>query len=82
MALFLKYLWMSDGLEDYTTGLLTLAYHAAWSSAFNTLTSTLEESSYKKAVPVVRAKIDRSRLQLWLAMQLCLPLAAVLVYSA
>ncbi|KAF2112629.1 hypothetical protein BDV96DRAFT_689423 [Lophiotrema nucula] len=74
--------WMHTGIDEYTTGVLTLAYHAAWSSTMATLAHDFEEVKYQKSEAVVRASLDKSRLCWWLAMQLCLSFAAVLVYTA
>lgn len=71
-----------NDIDNHTIGMLTLAYHAAWSSIMNTLAHDAETSTFRRAEPTVRASVDRGKLYGWLIMNLSLPLAAALVYIA
>lgn len=50
--------WMYDHLDNYTTGMLHLAHHAAWSSLTNGEGKANESASVKLARPVIRAQVD------------------------
>jgi hypothetical protein len=65
------------------TGMLRLAYHSTWSSFVRHLSRSEEETiSITPAKDVVLANVDRSKMNAWLAMNLMLTLAAILVYIA
>ena len=74
--------YMANNLDAYTTGMLTLAYHAAWSSVMNTLGKDNETASFRRAELTVQAGVSRGKLYAWLAMNLSLLVAAVLMYVA
>lgn len=74
--------YMANNLDAYTTGMLTLAYHAARSSVMDTLGKDNETASLRKAEPMVQAGVSRGKLYTWLAMNLSLLVAAVLMYVA
>ncbi|MDI1492666.1 MAG: hypothetical protein OHK93_005917 [Ramalina farinacea] len=74
--------YMAEGLDAYTSGMVTLAYHAAWSSVMDTLGADNETASIRVAEPMVQAGVSRGKLYVWLAMNLSLLVAAVLMYVA
>lgn len=74
--------WMHDNLNNYTTGILTLAYHAAWSSLMKRLGNASEPTTTRAAESVVRATVDRTRICIWLAMSAMLTVSALLVAVA
>ena len=74
--------YMAEGLDAYTSGILTLAYHAAWSSVMDTLGTSNETASLRMAEPMVLASVSRGKLYVWLALNLSLLVAAVLMYVA
>ena len=74
--------YMREGLDAFTTGMLTLAYHAAWSSVMDTLGKSNETAALRMAEPMVQAGVSRGKLYVWLAMNLSLLVAAVLMYVA
>ncbi|KAI4164068.1 MAG: hypothetical protein LQ342_002304 [Letrouitia transgressa] len=74
--------WMRDNLDDYTTGMLKLSYHAAWSSLVKHLGNASEPATIRAAESVVRAKVNRNRLGVWLAMSAMLTMSALLVAVA
>lgn len=76
--------WISNNLDDYTSGLLTLGYHAAWSGLMMTLgnASAGEPTAFRAASPIVYASIDNTKLYIWLAMNATLTTSAVLVLLA
>lgn len=73
-------LYMFNDLEAYTTAMLKLAYHAAWSSVMDTLGTDNETASLRMAEPMVQAGVSRGKLYAWLAMNMSLLVAAVLMY--
>ncbi|PVH95964.1 hypothetical protein DM02DRAFT_675105 [Periconia macrospinosa] len=78
--------WLDEKptIDDYVTGVLRLAYHAAWSSAME-MTSMATGDFYevwRQAHPMVRAELQKSKVYAWFAMQLTITVAAVFVYAA
>lgn len=71
--------WMHNNLNKYTTGILTLAYHAAWSSLMNRLGNASEPTTTRIAESVVLATVDRTRIWIWLAMSAMLTTSALTV---
>ncbi len=71
--------WMHNNLDNYTTGILTLAYHAAWSSLMKSLGNATETTTTRIAESVVRATVDRTRILIWFAMSAMLTVSALLV---
>ena len=71
--------WMHNNLDNYTTGILTLAYHAAWSSLMKRLGNATEPTTTRIAESVVRATVDRTRIFIWFAMSAMLTVSALLV---
>ncbi|KAL9609926.1 MAG: hypothetical protein Q9167_005344 [Letrouitia subvulpina] len=74
--------WMHDNLETYTTGMLKLSYHAAWSSLTKHLGNASEPATFREAESVVRARVNRDRMGVWLAMSGMLTVSAALVAVA
>jgi hypothetical protein len=76
--------WLNKttALDDYVTGLLTLAYHAAWSSAMELMPVESANGTWSQASPMVRAVIEKRKIYAWFAMQLTVTVAALLVYAA
>ena len=54
--------WASHNLTEYTTGMLTLGYHAAWSGLVNTIGRAREPISFRPIESVVRVEIDMNKL--------------------
>ena len=73
---------MTNGLGNYVTGMLTLAYHAAWSSAMEKMAIGNEDGKFRRAESMVRAGVSRGKLYAWLAMNLSLLISAIFVYIA
>ncbi|OAL48494.1 hypothetical protein IQ07DRAFT_102676 [Pyrenochaeta sp. DS3sAY3a] len=73
--------WINSPIEHYVSGLLTLSYHAAWSSAAG-LMVIRENSTYNVATPMVKAEVDKGKLIGWLNMHFAITIAAVLVCTA
>lgn len=74
--------WMHNNLDNYTTGVMTLAYHAAWSSLMKRFGNANEATTTRMAESVVRATVDRSRMCIWFAMSAMLTTSALLVAVA
>lgn len=74
--------WISNNLDNYTSGMLTLGYHAAWSGLMRTLGNATEDIAFNPSQNVVSASIDKSKLYIWLAMNAMLTISAILVYIA
>jgi hypothetical protein len=74
--------WISSNLDDYTSGLLTLGYHGAWSGLMMTLGNASEPTAFRAASPIVSASVDSTKLCIWLAMNATLTASAVLVLLA
>ncbi|KAE8454304.1 hypothetical protein EG329_005229 [Mollisiaceae sp. DMI_Dod_QoI] len=74
--------WISNSLDNYTSGMLTLGYHAAWSGLMRTLGNGIENVVFNPSQQVVSASIDKSKLYIWLAMNAMLTVSAILVYIA
>lgn len=74
--------WMQDNLEDYTIGMLTLGYHASWSSLMERLGNQTEPTTVREAESVVRATVNRTRIYVWLGMSIMLTISASLVAVA
>lgn len=71
--------WMHNNLNKYTTGILTLAYHVAWSSLMNRMGNASEPTTTRIAESVVLATVDRTRIWIWLAMSAILTTSALTV---
>ncbi|KAF2501285.1 hypothetical protein BU16DRAFT_450923 [Lophium mytilinum] len=69
-------------VDQYTTGMLTLGYHAAWSALMGRLGNTTETAHFVQAEQVVKAEIERRKLYGWLGMNITLTASAILVYLA
>ena len=82
VMLNLTHPWMHHNLDNYTTGIMTLAYHAAWSSLMERLGNASEPTTTRIAEAVVRATLDRTRICIWLAMSAMLTASALLVAVA
>lgn len=74
--------WMHDNPENYTIGMLTLAYHATWSALMKALGNASEPTTTRIAESVVRATVDRTKICTWLAMSAMLTTSAFLVAVA
>lgn len=74
--------WMHDKLDNYTTGILTLAYHAAWGSLMKRLGNESEPTTTRMAESVVRATVDCTRIRMWFVMSAMLTASAILVAAA
>ncbi|KAL8885034.1 MAG: hypothetical protein Q9215_007043 [Flavoplaca cf. flavocitrina] len=74
--------WINHNLDDYTSGLLTLGYHAAWSGLMKRLGNDSEPAVFRSASPIVLASVDNIRLYIWLAMHATLTVSAILVLVA
>lgn len=71
--------WMHNNLNKYTTGMLTLGYHAAWSSLTNRMSNVNEPATTRIAESVVLAKVNLIRICTWLFMSTTLTLSAIMV---
>ncbi|KAF2441447.1 hypothetical protein P171DRAFT_487909 [Karstenula rhodostoma CBS 690.94] len=69
-------------IDDYVTGVFNLAYHAAWSSVTDLMTSDSANATWRKAAPMARAVVEKKKMYAWLGMQLCVTFATLLVYDA
>lgn len=76
--------WINRNLTEYTTGMLTLGYHAAWSGLTKHLgnLSNIEEIQYRPAKAVIFDRVARGNLYVWLALNVTLTLSALLVFLA
>lgn len=76
--------WMNNtmSLDEYTTSILRLAYHATWSTSMDLLMKVPENSTFRQATPMVRASVDKGKMYAWFAMQLTIAIAAGLVLAA
>ncbi|KAI4266437.1 MAG: hypothetical protein L6R38_008742 [Xanthoria sp. 2 TBL-2021] len=74
--------WINHNLDDYTSGLLTLGYHAAWCGLMERLGNDSELAVFRSASPIVLASVDNTRLYIWLAMHAALTVSAILVLFA
>lgn len=74
--------WINGNLTDYTTGILTLGYHAAWSGLTKRLANTSEEVTFRPSEQVVFASIEKTNLYIWLALHATLTISAMLVVLA
>lgn len=67
------------GLDEYTKGMLRIAYHASWNSLTETIGGATQIAQIDVAESVVRARVHRPRLYAWLCMNLSLLVSAVIV---
>ncbi|KAF2489677.1 hypothetical protein BU16DRAFT_622318 [Lophium mytilinum] len=74
--------YLNRDITQYTSGMLTLGYHAAWSGLMKNLGNDTESASFRRAESVVQSQIARAKLYGWLGMNMTLALSAVLVYIA
>jgi hypothetical protein len=72
--------YMSLGPTNYTTGMLTLAYHATWSAMRKKWDFETEQPSVRISEEVVQAVINRRRLLIWLVMNAALTVSAFMVW--
>ena len=82
IMLNVTYPWMQNNLDKYTTGILTLAHHAAWSALMNRLGKASEPTTARIAESVVLATVNRTRIWIWLAMNAMLTASALMVAGA
>ncbi|KAH7174118.1 uncharacterized protein B0J16DRAFT_387943 [Fusarium flagelliforme] len=73
---------MSPDLDTYVTGMLTMGYHATWSTLMRRLGNYAELISYQKSEDAVFVSVDSQKLYIWLSMNATLTLAAVIVFGA
>lgn len=74
--------WISNNLDDYTSGILTLGYHSALNGLMKKLGNETESTTFRSAESVVAASINRSKLYIWLGMNGGLTLSSLLVLLA
>jgi hypothetical protein len=74
--------WISADLDDYTSGMLTVGYQAAWSGLMKILGNETELVAFYPSQQVVSASIDRWKIYIWLAMNMMLTISAILVFVA
>ncbi|XEU97438.1 hypothetical protein FSHL1_002724 [Fusarium sambucinum] len=74
--------WITSDLNTYVTGMLTLGYHASWSTLMRRLGTDAEPISFKASEDAVSVSVDKKKLYIWLSMNATLTLAAVIVYGA
>lgn len=74
--------WISPDLDTYVTGMLTMGYHASWSTLMRRLGNYTEPVSFQASEPAVFVSVDRRKLYIWLSMNATLTLAAVIVCAA
>lgn len=71
--------WMQNNLDKYTTGILTLAYHAAYSSLIGRFGNASKPTTIRIAESVVCANVNLTRIGIWFAMSAMLTASALLV---
>lgn len=71
--------WIHDNLQVFVTGMLHLAYDATWSSITNYLGTDEESVTVRLAEPVIRARVESSKLFIWLSMCSTMTLSALLL---
>ncbi|KAH7000760.1 hypothetical protein EDB80DRAFT_753890 [Ilyonectria destructans] len=74
--------WLSNNLEDYTAGMLTVGYHAAWSGLMGRLGNVTEPAKLCMAEDIVSVSIGYEKVFVWLGMNLALSIAAILAFIA
>ncbi|KAL6399504.1 hypothetical protein AUP68_18052 [Ilyonectria robusta] len=74
--------WLSNSLEDYTAGMLTIGYHAAWSGLMRKLGNAIEPAKLLMAEDIVSVSIGYEKVLVWLGMNLTLSIAAILAFIA
>lgn len=74
--------WISHDITNYTAGMLTLGYHAAWCGLMKRLGNSTETVTFWPSESVVAASVEISRLYIWIGMNATLTLAALLVFVA
>ncbi|KAF7555183.1 hypothetical protein G7Z17_g2371 [Cylindrodendrum hubeiense] len=74
--------WLSNSLDDYTTGMLTVGYHAAWSGLMAKLGNITESANLWMAEDIVSVSIGHEKIFIWLGMNLTLSVAAILAFVA
>jgi hypothetical protein len=76
--------WISNDLNTYVSGMLTLGYHAAWSGLMKHLGNmsepVAERLTFNPSTPVIYASVNRPKLYIWLAMNMTLTISAFLVF--
>lgn len=73
--------WMNNTIDDYTTGMLHLAYDAAWSSLTSDEGKRTDQAIVRTAEPVIRAQVEKSKVFTWLGLSSTLTLSALLLFS-
>lgn len=73
--------WQKDNtIDNYVAGMLTTAYHATWSAM--PMANNNETISMVPVELVIRARISRTRLYIWLVMNSTLAVAAIITAAA
>jgi hypothetical protein len=73
--------WQKNNtIDNYVAGMLTTAYHATWSAM--PMSNAIETVSIVPEELVIRAKVSRTRLYVWLVMNATLAVAAILIAVA
>ena len=70
----------NSSIDDYTTGTLRLAYHAAWSSLTINQGKYADSATVRLAKPVIRARLELSKMLIWLGLCSTLTLSAVFLF--
>ena len=72
---------MNNNIDDYTTGMLHIAYDAAWSSLTSDEGSRTNQAIVRTAQSIIRAQVEKSKVFIWLALCSTLTLSALLLFS-
>lgn len=70
----------NTSIDDYTTSTLRLAYHAAWSSLTINQGTYTDSATVRLAKPVIRARLELSKMYIWLGLCSTLTLSAALLF--
>ncbi|EYB21853.1 hypothetical protein SNK05_007627 [Fusarium graminearum] len=74
--------WITPDLNTYVNGMLTLGYHASWSTLMRRLGNYTEPISFRASEDAVSLSVDKQKIYIWLSMNATLTLAALIVYVA
>ncbi|CAG2014183.1 unnamed protein product, partial [Fusarium graminearum] len=74
--------WITPDLNTYVNGMLTLGYHASWSTLMRRLGNYTEPISFRASEDAVSLSVDKQKIYIWLSMNATLMLAALIVYVA
>jgi hypothetical protein len=77
--------WINNNITEYTAGMLTMGFQAAWSGIAQWIGSQnngTETISYRPTEHVVSASIDQTKLYIWLGLNATLTASAILVCLA